>query len=761
MLHFLAQLARDSAARLNPLPDRNIYSFRLLIFPLLLFISQTPWHNYSRPYHELPHAANYLLGHLLTRPYTHSPHGQQNLSRTRPSPQGDEGDAKTNLHRLSTMSCKESKVFGRAALSDLVCLHFSIVAAEYLSRGSVRQSLKLGELLRVIVLNRIATTAGLGDECTYVTKDRIVRVNESYLQRILAECENAKQVAATAIVATSSHAILPSDSHVLGEIDSELRVSNPLVEDKAWFVPITPIDNPVYIGESACSSFATGIRRVLDKSCTRAAHLPRHHYVNDTRVVPESTNPVSWPAKVKATLLVKVALTYVNRLHHVVLPSITFQRLDEIYEDFATVTVLDTGKYLALLALGEAFSMKSQAAGSNEVPGLQYFVAASKMVQNIPERATIHLVEIFLLLPFYSHILNRRHSAYHFIGTALRLSMTLGLHHNIPAHINVNQTTRQHRLRIWWSIYYCDRVWGSLNIDLVELGYALSIQDHSVSAEMPSFAGLDEKQQLDFVDPDYATATVKLARLVGDVMTNVYNRNQKQPFIHSVGEISKHLKEWKANLTESTRLLAGDLSCVILVTRPVLLYVLNQTIASKGTTCRTTNISPLVYSLAEESIQAARQTSDLVTQSWIDSTLCNLGCFDSHFIFSSAMILAISSLLTPKGSDRLSFDTTSQILHNFADHGNLTAAEFLSHIELIRKSMEFHCEKISERQMSTQHHNTANFLLETVENTAADALLDGATDEDFIFNGENCTGDFDFLDQLVGFEDRDFYAAVS
>jgi len=105
--------------------------------------------------------------------------------------------------------------------------------------------------------------------------------------------------------------------------------------------------------------------------------------------------------------------------------------------------------------------MKSQAAGSHEVPGLQYHVAASKMVQNIPERATMELLEIFLLLAFYSHILNRRHSAYHFIETALRLGMTLGLQHNIPTHINVTPTVRQHRLRLWWSIYYCDRVWGS------------------------------------------------------------------------------------------------------------------------------------------------------------------------------------------------------------------------------------------------------------------------------------------------------------
>jgi len=414
--------------------------------------------------------------------------------------------------------------------------------------------------------------------------------------------------------------------------------------------------------------------------------------------------------------------------------------------------------------------MKSQAAGSHEVPGLQYHVAASKMVQNIPERATMELLEIFLLLAFYSHILNRRHSAYHFIETALRLGMTLGLQHNIPTHINVTPTVRQHRLRLWWSIYYCDRVWGS------QLGYALSIQDHSISADMPSFAGLDEKQQLDFVDPEYATATVKLARLVGDVMTSFYNRNQMQPFIRNFSDILTHLKEWKANLPGSIRLLVGDLSatlprhlvylhlsinqCVILVTRPVLLYVFNQTITAQGTPYRTPSIPPLVYFPAEEPIQAARQTSDLVTQSWVDG--CNLGCFDAHSIFSSAMILAISSLLASNGSDGRLFDTTSQILHNFAEHGNLTAAEFLSHIELISRSMKPHCEKSSRSQTSTGQQNIATDLrLETLEITTSNGFLDGVTTEDFILNGETYTVDFDFLDQLVGFEDQDSYASVS
>lgn len=126
------------------------------------------------------------------------------------------------------------------------------------------------------------------------------------------------------------------------------------------------------------------------------------------------------------------------------------------------------------------------------------------------------------------------------------------------------------------------------------------------------------------------------------------------------------------------------------------------------------------------------------------------------------MIFAISLLLASNGSDGRLFDTMSQILHNFAEHGNLTAAEFLSHIELISRSMKPHCENSSRGQTSTGQQNIAtDLLLETLEITTSNGFLDGVTTEDFILNGETYTVVFDFLDQLVGFEDQDSYASVS
>ena len=126
--------------------------------------------------------------------------------------------------------------------------------------------------------------------------------------------------------------------------------------------------------------------------------------------------------------------------------------------------------------------------------------------------------------------------------------MTIGLHHRMPHYINIDHMTRQHRIRIWWAIYNCDRIWGS------KLGHPASIQDGTTSVELPSMTGLNEQEQANFSDPEYAIANIKLARIVGNVIAKIYGRNQTEPFVQSVRAILRDLKDWMTNLPESIKL---------------------------------------------------------------------------------------------------------------------------------------------------------------------------------------------------------------
>ncbi|KIW50250.1 hypothetical protein PV05_11857 [Exophiala xenobiotica] len=586
----------------------------------------------------------------------------------------------------------------------------------------------------------------------------------SYLQRILAECESAKQNAASA-----STSLRPQISSRLSDAPVETNVSNPLIEDQAWFVPHTTPDVPVYIGESSSTAFATSLRQVLDHSCTRGVHVPRTHYVPDTSLVLRPMSSTSWPSEARARLLVKVALAYVGRTHHIILASATFDRLHQIYQDLSCITDVDVGKFFGLFALGEAYSITSKPADGHEVRGLAYFITASKIAQNVPERATLACIENLMLLAFYSHILNRRHSAYHFVGSALRLSMTIGLHHGLPQCFTMSPVLRQHRIRIWWTIYDCDRTWGS------ELGNPASIQDSTVSVELPSMSGLENKEKEDFADPEYAIANIKLAGIVGDVMTDVYTRKQTQPFLHSVSTILRKLQSWKTHLPDSLKLphtdtcasLPRNLSSlhlsfdqtVILVTRPVLLHVLKRTLQTSlgRSTSHTTPITPLMSELANASIDAARHIHDLQSQAWISGTLPNVGYFDSLYIFSAAIILAISSILSPAGADKLCFETASQILQTLAENGNLPAAQLLTHLERVQSSIDLHRQNVTSKENETRYRRDEGAFLGAAQRIPIGDTMDTTSIEGFSLIGEEYAGDyFDFLGPLVGFEGESF-----
>lgn len=184
----------------------------------------------------------------------------------------------------------------------------------------------------------------------------------------------------------------------LAESPAEKGVVNPLIEDRAWFEPYTITDLPVYVGEAACTAFTTRLRQALDISSGQAAHIPRFHFISDEYVVADSNSTPLWPSKVKAQLYVKVALAYVGKIYHIILTSVTLKRLDQVYQDMSCVTAVDTCKFFALFALGEVYSNKTKTADSQAIPGLSFFTAASKLLQTLPERATVQHVENLVLL---------------------------------------------------------------------------------------------------------------------------------------------------------------------------------------------------------------------------------------------------------------------------------------------------------------------------------------------------------------------------
>lgn len=170
---------------------------------------------------------------------------------------------------------------------------------------------------------------------------------------------------------------------------------NPLLGDQAWFYPYDPSAPPIYMGEAACTAFATRLRQFLTGN-PGTAHVTRTQYTSESALVDAETR---WPRLSQARLLVRVAFNQLSQVYHLVLRKSTLDQLEDVYqvpgkrEDPAW-----TCKFFALFALGEVYSSRSDSSSGGRVPGTGYYVRAMDLVSILPERPGMMHMESLLLL---------------------------------------------------------------------------------------------------------------------------------------------------------------------------------------------------------------------------------------------------------------------------------------------------------------------------------------------------------------------------
>lgn len=131
----------------------------------------------------------------------------------------------------------------------------------------------------------------------------------------------------------------------------------------------------------------------------------------------------------------------------------------------------------------------------------------------------------------------------------MRLSLNIGLNHNIPDSQLIDPVARQHRVRIWWTIYIFDRMWGS------KMGLPMQISDEDIHVDMPSDIAPLELHNKHFTDTQYIIATIKLARIAGETITKLYSRKKYgETFLQRVQGLLKALKNWVQTLPEHVSL---------------------------------------------------------------------------------------------------------------------------------------------------------------------------------------------------------------
>ncbi|TIA44811.1 putative fungal-specific transcription factor [Aureobasidium pullulans] len=516
-------------------------------------------------------------------------------------------------------------------------------------------------------------------KCDYPVKDRKTTVRESYINDLLKEIDRLKQQGSTP---QSDHQ-LQSQSNTpdpSGNTDS----GNPLVRDDAWFVPLD--ESPIFIGEAACTAFSSRLRQLLLHTQAEI-HIARTHYVQDSQIVQAADENAPWPSRPQAYLLVESVIATVGQCYHISSLSSVRAILEKAYTDRASLSQMKQCKLFALFALAQVYSPRLAESQDSHFPGLPYFAKARALLPVLPERATADHVEILICFTIYCLAMNRRHSAYWYIGSAMRLAMTLGLHHNIAESQLPDLAARQMRARLWWTVYALDRFIAS------KIGHSAFILDDDIEVSPPSDVGLTDAQKGDVVSSDYLCASMRLASIAGETISTLYSRKKSdRPFIQKVQAIFKSLRDWSATLPKNVRMqpdkpaswhiVALHLSfnqCVILATRPTLLQVFHVT----NRTNRRDEIPQATFMLAETCVHTARHTCRLLTQAW--TALPALDYSSAQYLYAAATILAVANLCVGSNAmaDKETFQSAHHLMKQLDRLGNIAAREFCQHLDAV------------------------------------------------------------------------------
>lgn len=130
---------------------------------------------------------------------------------------------------------------------------------------------------------------------------------------------------------------------------------------------------------------------------------------------------------------------------------------------------------------------------------------------------------------------------------------------------------------------------------------------------------------------------------------------------------------------------------MVLTTRPTLLHLLiklSEAEAQPDSNTEDTIPQP-VLTLSEACIHAARHSHSLILTKWFNGTLPVFGYFHAHYLFSSALVLAMSSF-APVGSpsDMGGFETALEVLGLMSENGNLAAGEFFQNLVQVKLCLE-------------------------------------------------------------------------
>lgn len=372
---------------------------------------------------------------------------------------------------------------------------------------------------------------------------------------------------------------------------------------------------------------------------------------------------------------------------------------------------------LLIFAHGQMYSV-NQWSGNDGPPGFQYFKHALWLLPDIHQEGSILFVEVLSLIAPYMQNLNRKDAAFLYIGLAIRMAISLGLHQEVDDPM-VDTVEREHRRRVWWSVYSMDRIIS------VKSGNPISIHDEDIDVRWPNpMPGIDANLS----PPRVLAHYTQLSRILGKIGEGIYRKKNKSGtnLLASVQSIMNDLSDWLGKVPAELRINFSALDrplsregvstflhyyqCINMTTRPMLLHVCQrrlQALAIGGAPLDwREGLSPNVVTIIETAIGAARASTLIMNAaanqhifgksvhsfriSWrgLLMRVATYGFMDGEHAFSATLTLVMVNVAFPYNEkDATAMETALSVLRGMAAKGNEYIEARLSLLMNLRSSI--------------------------------------------------------------------------
>jgi proline utilization trans-activator len=196
----------------------------------------------------------------------------------------------------------------------------------------------------------------------------------------------------------------PSGAPDLSQMDPE--INSPIHAPECASFVMDQSSSHRFVGESTCAAFGDGILQCLNATPLTLSHPLDRQYVNNPTFARQlsSAEKYQFPDRVRAYLLVRIALRFIGEDYHFFIHSDFYQMMEKVYgssrqslkPDYDPVWVC---KFFVILAMGQLYSSSHPTAAKpgTDVPGTDFFLTAVSLLQDQFEEPSISYIEVLLL----------------------------------------------------------------------------------------------------------------------------------------------------------------------------------------------------------------------------------------------------------------------------------------------------------------------------------------------------------------------------